>query len=62
MPWIIRAILIGGGLLLLTLLAGLFWFIAIPVGLVALVYYGSQSRGPVARAKAAVCRYVDEEP
>jgi hypothetical protein len=53
--WIGRLILVGSGLMLLTLLAGLFWFITIPLGLVALLIAGAK----VHRASWSMLRKVN---
>lgn len=60
MRWIFRLSLVGSGLLLLTLLAGLFWFIAIPVGLLALVFCWPKVVQRARSVRQAVNDFLDE--
>lgn len=55
-----RILMAGSGLLLLTLLAAVLWFILIPLGLVALVYYANRTRKAVAKAKVEFAKFIDE--
>ena len=58
--WTGRLILVGSGLLLLTLVAGLMWFITIPLGLVALVVFGVKARKVGQSVVKEVNAFLDE--
>jgi hypothetical protein len=60
MRWIFRTLMVGSGLLLLILLAGALWFIAIPVGLLVLVYLGFKARKVGRNVVKEVNRFLDE--